>query len=58
MNTSRAAEKRNLTKCNYMLVSHFYGHSSMCCVTASVISFEQWIAPKDGAVKEGIIDDR
>jgi hypothetical protein len=58
MNTSRAAEKRNLTKCNYMLVSHFYGHISMCCIAVSVISFEKWTAPKVGAGKEGIIDDR
>jgi hypothetical protein len=30
----------------------------MCCITASVISVEQEIAPKVGAVEEAIIDDR
>jgi hypothetical protein len=28
----------------------------MCCITVSVISFEQKIAPKDGAVEEKIIE--
>jgi hypothetical protein len=30
----------------------------MCCIKAFVSSVESRIAPKDGTVEEGVIDDR